>query len=151
MNPIVRWLNDVGGTLMARSGRVGLLATGGRRTGEARRTAVGFVERPDGRLVVAAGGPGRKWALNLSADARCTYTLRGVTRRYRATPLTGADRDAAIGELDAKFTRLDRRTPWQQVFELVPEGMADGSSPTSSEGSSRASSDGSSRASSDAS
>ncbi|MEO5965245.1 MAG: nitroreductase/quinone reductase family protein, partial [Candidatus Limnocylindrales bacterium] len=56
-------------------GRVCRIETRGRRTGNTARATVGFVERSDGRLVVAAGSPDASWALNLFADPACRVTI----------------------------------------------------------------------------
>ena len=53
---------------LAAWGKVVLLETTGWRTGRTRRVAVGFVEEPDGSILIAAGDPGADWVANLAAE-----------------------------------------------------------------------------------
>ena len=64
---------------LVRSGRYARLAIRGRTSGAARSVNVGFVEEPDGSLLVAAGAPDASWALNLLADPECIVMV-GVRR-----------------------------------------------------------------------
>ena len=52
-------------------GRIIELETTGRRSGQPRRVAVGYVERTDGSVAIAATDPDTQWALNLLAEPRC--------------------------------------------------------------------------------
>lgn len=64
-------------------GRVAHLITRGRTSGEPRSVAVGFVEEPDGSILVAANGPRSAWGLNLLATP--TATVEIGDRRFDAT------------------------------------------------------------------
>ncbi|MDQ2964872.1 MAG: nitroreductase family deazaflavin-dependent oxidoreductase, partial [Chloroflexota bacterium] len=75
-----------------------LLETRGRLSGSTARAAVGFVEEPDGSLLVAAGDPDADWALNLLADPRCRVTIGERTMTAQAHEVEGADRARAIRE-----------------------------------------------------
>jgi deazaflavin-dependent oxidoreductase (nitroreductase family) len=44
-------------------------------SGSAAAAAVGYIEEPDGTLLVAAGSPDAAWARNLEADPRCRVTI----------------------------------------------------------------------------
>ena len=121
MNVFTRTFNAIGGRLLVRSGRAGILATTGRRTGRHRATPVGYLARADGTVLLGAGGPGRAWVSNLRAHPACTFTIRGVETRHRARELEGAERDAAIAELRAKMGGVAERAAWAEVFELSPE------------------------------
>ena len=64
---------------------------------------MGFLEEPDGSLLVAAGSPTTRWAANLLADPACHGTISGVRRAYLAEELSGADRARAISGLILKY------------------------------------------------
>ena len=121
MNIFTRTFNSMGGRLMVRSGRAGVLATTGRRSGRRRATPVGYLARADGKVLIGAGGPGRAWVSNLRADPTCTFTVRGVETRHRARELEGTERETAIAEFRAKMGRVAERATWAEVFELSPE------------------------------
>jgi deazaflavin-dependent oxidoreductase (nitroreductase family) len=96
------------------------VATTGRTTGRPARAAVGYVEREDGTLVVAAGDPAADWALNLFADPRCTVTLRDRTWAASAQVLDGTDRNRAIADLILRFGTPAERLGSGPAFRLVP-------------------------------
>ena len=56
-------------------GRVAHLVTRGRVTGQPRDVAVGYVQEPDGSVLVAANGPRSAWGLNLLADPSVTVQI----------------------------------------------------------------------------
>jgi len=121
MNVVGRTFNAIGGRLMARSGRVGILASTGRRSGRRRTAPLGFVRRPDGTVLVAAGSPGPAWAANLQAQPACTFTIRGRERRYRARLLEGSERDEALVAGRAAWGRMAGRAAFGETFALEPE------------------------------
>jgi deazaflavin-dependent oxidoreductase (nitroreductase family) len=84
-------------------GRVLRVETTGRVTGRAARAVVGFVEREDGSLLVAAGSPDASWGLNLLREPACTVTIAGSTWPAIARPLSGPDHAAAVRELILKY------------------------------------------------
>ena len=93
--------DEVGDTLAA-WGRVIRLTTRGRTTGRPVSTAVGFVEEPDGSLLVAAGSVTTDWARNLLADPRATASWGGREVAVRAEPLDG---DAFAGAIRSLILR----------------------------------------------
>ncbi len=113
--------NSIGGTIMVRSGRVGMLGTTGAKTGLARTAPIGFVARPDGSLLIGSGSrENRGWTVNLKANPEATFSIKGVERRYRAT-LVGADgREAALAELKSSMGRVAERADWGDLFVLEP-------------------------------
>lgn len=122
MNRLQRLFNTIGGSLMARSGRVGILGTTGAKTGLARRAPVGFVARPDGSLLIGAGSrENRGWTANLKANPAATFSIKGVERRYEAHLVSGDERPAALAELRQKMGRVAERTDWGDLFVLEPE------------------------------
>jgi deazaflavin-dependent oxidoreductase (nitroreductase family) len=90
-----RLWDATGGALLVRAGKAGTLTTIGRRSGEPRSVQCGFVQRPDGTIIVGSA-TGRQWPANLAAAGRCTFEPRGGPRReYDAVVLDGdAGRDA---------------------------------------------------------
>jgi len=96
-------VSDAYGEQLAAWGKVVLLESTGRVSGRRRRTAVGFVEEPDGSLLVAAGHPDTAWALNLLAEPACHGTIGDRRRAYLAEELEGPDRSRAISSLILKY------------------------------------------------
>ena len=94
---------DAYGEQLAAWGKVVLLEMTGRVSGQPRRTAVGFVEEPDGSLLVAAGSAETDWAANLLANPACHGTIGEERRPYTAEEIDGPDRSRAIAELILKY------------------------------------------------
>jgi deazaflavin-dependent oxidoreductase (nitroreductase family) len=84
-------------------GRVLRIETTGRVSGRPARAVVGFVERDDGALVVAAGSVDASWGRNLLADPACRVTIAGVTWAAAARPLGGPEHAAAIRDLILRY------------------------------------------------
>ena len=103
-------------------GRVVRLETRGRVTGLTARAAVGFIERADGTLLVAAGSPRADWALNLLAEPRCRVTTGGASREAVARYLEGAEHAGAVRELILKYGTPAEGLGAGPAFELRPEG-----------------------------
>jgi deazaflavin-dependent oxidoreductase (nitroreductase family) len=101
-------------------GRVVGLVTRGNRTGSSRAVAVGFVEREDGSVVVAAGSPRAAWAANLLDDPACRVTLGTRTFDAIAEPLEGAESAAAVRDLILRYGTPSERLGRGPVFRLRP-------------------------------
>ena len=84
-------------------GRTIRLETRGRVSGRLASAVIGFVERPDGSLVVAAGSPDADWALNLLADPACRVTLGDASWAATATPLEGVEHADAVRSLILRY------------------------------------------------
>lgn len=95
--------SDATGAELASWGRVLLLETRGRRSGVRRVTPVGFVEEPDGSLLVAAGSPGTGWARNLLAEPRCRVAWATEDRRCVAEPLPDDEAARAVTALILRY------------------------------------------------
>lgn len=119
MNPLARAFNAVGGRLMVRSGKIGILVTTGRKSGLPRSAPLGFLRREDGSIVIAAGGVHRGWTANLQATPFATFRIKDVSRQYRARLLAEAERDAALAGFVAAQGRFGRAN-WGDVFLLEP-------------------------------
>jgi len=105
---------------------VAILETRGRVTGTMARAAVGFVEEPDGSLLVAAGDQDASWALNLLAERRCRFTIGDRRASAEAVELEGPDRARAIRELILKYGTPSERLGAGPAFRLVPLAPAGG-------------------------
>jgi len=121
-NRLTKMFNSIGGSLMVRSGRVGMLGTTGAKTGLARRAPIGFVARADGSLLIGSGSrENRGWTVNLKARPEATFAIKGVERRYRATLVGAEERAAALAELKAAMGSFAERADWGDLFVLEPE------------------------------
>ncbi len=121
-NRLTRTFNALGGTLMARSGRIGILGSTGARTGLPRQAPLGFVARPDGTILIGSGSPvNRGWTANLKADPAVTFSIKGVERRYLGGLVADEDRPAALAEMRAKMGRVAERADWGDLFVLEPK------------------------------
>jgi deazaflavin-dependent oxidoreductase (nitroreductase family) len=85
------------------SGRFVRIETLGRRSGEPRTATVGFVEEPDGTILVAAGGSDTDWALNLLEEPACRIRIGDRTWDVVAEPLDPASHAAAIRGLILRY------------------------------------------------
>ena len=109
------------GEELAAWGKVVLLEISGRRTARTIRVAVGFLEEPDGSLLVAAGDPGASWAANLVADPVCHGTIGQVRQAYRAEEIDGPDRARAVTGLILKYGTPAERLGAGPAFRLRPD------------------------------
>jgi deazaflavin-dependent oxidoreductase (nitroreductase family) len=103
-------------------GRVLRIETRGRVTGRTASATVGFVEGPDGLLLVAAGSHRADWALNLLVEPRCRVTIADASHAAFATPLEGPDHAAAIRALILKYGTPAESLGAGPAFGLRPEG-----------------------------
>ena len=110
------------GEELAAWGKVALIETRGRVTGHATATAVGFVERADGSLLVAAGSEDADWALNLRSEGHCRATIGEITTRYEARELHDAERSDVISSLILKYGTPAERLGRGPAFRLEPAG-----------------------------
>jgi deazaflavin-dependent oxidoreductase (nitroreductase family) len=109
------------GEQLARWGKVALVETRGRRSGNPVIAAVGFFEEPDGALLVAAGDEGADWVRNLHADPGCRATVGERTAAYRAELVDDpAQRAVALTSLILKYGTPAERLGSGPVFRLRP-------------------------------
>jgi deazaflavin-dependent oxidoreductase (nitroreductase family) len=119
------------GEQLVRWGKVVLIETRGRRSGRPVRAAVGFVEEPDGALLVAAGDEGADWARNLLAEPTCRATVGERTLDCRAEPVDDpAQRGAALTSLILKYGTPAERLGSGPVFRLRPDAGGGPAEPT---------------------
>ena len=107
------------GEQLAGWGKAALIETRGRVSGRPARAHVGFVDEPDGSVVVAAG-PGAQWAANLLADPACTVTIGERSFSGLAEPLEGAAFATAIRELILRYGTPAERLGSGPAFRIRP-------------------------------
>ena len=102
------------------------MQTAGRVSGRPTWTPVGFVEEPDGSLLVAAGDPDADWALNLLADPRAAVDREGVRTVVHAEPLDGPEAHRAVRELILRYGTPAERLGAGPAFRLRPIAAGSG-------------------------
>jgi len=121
-NRLTRTFNAIGGKLMVRSGRVGMLTSTGAKTGLRRTAPLGYVLRADGTVLIGSGSKeNRGWTANLKANPLCAFRIKKDERRYRAYLVSDEQRPSALAELKAKMGSIAERSNWGDLFILVPE------------------------------
>ncbi len=105
-------------------GRAARIETRGRRSGLWRAAVVGFVEEPDGSLLVAAD-EFAQWARNLLAAPVARVTVGDRTFEVRADVLDGDDRARAVRELVLRYGTPSERLGDGPAFLLRPEVPAE--------------------------
>lgn len=103
-------------------GRAVLLEATGGRTGRPRSVVVGFVEEPDGSLLVAAGSPDARWAADLADEARAVVTVGDRRWLVDAEPLTGDEAAAAVRGLILRYGTPSEGLGSGPSFRLRPSG-----------------------------
>lgn len=106
------------GEQLAGWGKVIRLETTGRTTGRPIEVAVGYIEEPDGSVLVAAGSDETGWARNLFADPDARVTLGEDSWAVVAEPLDGADAHRAVRELILRYGTPAERLGLGPVFRL---------------------------------
>ena len=84
-------------------GRVVRIETTGRRSGRVIPVVVGYMERDDGAIVVAATSPDASWARNLLHEPRCRVTIGERSWVAHARPLEGREHGAAVRDLILRY------------------------------------------------
>ena len=85
VNPVV---GRLGGTLV--------LIVAGRRTGRPRAVPLGRPFEVDGVRYLVAGGGETQWVRNLRSAGGGSIRFQGVTTRFRAVEIEGAERDRIV-------------------------------------------------------
>jgi deazaflavin-dependent oxidoreductase (nitroreductase family) len=118
-------MRDELGEQLAGWGKVIRLETRGRTSGRPAQAALGYIEEPDGSLLVAAGSADADWARNLDADPRCRVVVGDVTwPEAEAELLEGPEAQRAVRELILKYgTPAERlgRGPAYRLRRVVRE------------------------------
>ncbi|MEW5991601.1 MAG: nitroreductase family deazaflavin-dependent oxidoreductase [Chloroflexota bacterium] len=108
------------GEQLAGWGVVVRIETRGRLSGRPVAVAVGFVEEPDGSLLVAAGEPDADWPRNLEAEPRCALRVGERTWAAIAEPLGPTEAAAAVHELILRYGTPAERLGRGPAFRLRP-------------------------------
>ena len=101
-------------------GTVVRLETQGRVSGRSIAVAVGFLDAPDGSLLVAAGEPDAGWARNLETNPSCRATVGARAFDAVAEPVEGEAAAAAVVGLILKYGTSAERLGRGPVFRLRP-------------------------------
>ena len=117
------------GEQLADWGKVLRLETRGRTSGGIVEVAVGYVDEPDGSVLVAAGSPDADWARNLEADPRCRITVGDDAWSAVAESLDGSDAHRAVRDLILRYGTPAERLGRGPVFRLRREGPEGPSEP----------------------
>ena len=108
------------GEQLADWGKVIRLQTRGRTSGRPIEVALGYVEEPDGGVLVAAGADAA-WARNLDVDRRCRVRLGDdAWADAVAEPLEGPDQARAVRELILKYGTPAERLGRGPAYRLRP-------------------------------
>jgi deazaflavin-dependent oxidoreductase (nitroreductase family) len=99
-------------------GRVLRIETRGRVTGRTARAVVGFVERANGSLVVAASSPYAGWARNLLDDPQCRITIGDAAWEATARPLEGTEHAHAVRDLILRYGTPSESLGSGPAFEI---------------------------------
>lgn len=89
-------------------------------TGREAAAAVGFIEEPDGSLLVAAGDPDAGWARNLEAEPACRLTVAERTWDAVAEPLDPVAAGRAVAGLILRYGTPAERLGRGPAFRLRP-------------------------------
>ena len=102
--------------------RFARLRTRGRRSGEWRAVTVGFVDEPDGSILVAAGSLDRAWAANLLADPAVEVAVAGRAFTGEAEVLDDRDprRGRAVRELILRYGTPSEGLGSGPIFVIRP-------------------------------
>lgn len=101
-------------------GRVALLVTRGRVSGEPREVTVGYLDEPDGSILVAANGPRSAWGLNLLADPHVTVEIGERRFAAIAEELDRPDHGRAVSGLILRYGTPSEGLGTGPSFRLVP-------------------------------
>lgn len=82
--------------------------------------AVGYVEEPDGSLLVAAGDPDADWARNLEAEPACRVTVGERTWDAVAEPLDRDEAARTVAGLILRYGTPAERLGRGPAFRLRP-------------------------------
>jgi deazaflavin-dependent oxidoreductase (nitroreductase family) len=110
--------DDIGDDLVF-EGKVARITTIGRRTGLPRPVAVGYVEEPDGSVLIAAGDSAR-WALNLLDQPRVDVEIGDRAFTAMAEALDAADHAKVIRGLILRYGTPAERLGRGPSFRLRP-------------------------------
>src|SRR5688500_3614203 len=103
-------------------GKVLRLETRGRTSGRPVEVAIGYVDEPDGSVLIAAGSADADWARNLEAEPRCRVTVGETAWPATAEPLDGPEAHRAVRELILRYGTPAERLGIGPAFRLRRDG-----------------------------
>jgi deazaflavin-dependent oxidoreductase (nitroreductase family) len=98
-------------------------------TGRPTEVALGYVEDPDGSLLVAAGADDADWARNLEADGRCRVSIGEATWSALAEPLDALQSQRAVRELILRYGTPAERLGRGPAFRLLRDSAGSAAPP----------------------
>jgi deazaflavin-dependent oxidoreductase (nitroreductase family) len=116
-------VSDPVGRQLVGWGKVAMLETRAGASDRSRTTPVGYVERPDGSIVVAAGAPDASWANDLLIEPRCRVTIGERAFDAIATELAGPGHAEAVRDLILKYGTPAERLGQGPAFRLRPDDV----------------------------
>jgi hypothetical protein len=87
-------------------------------SGRPHRVALGYLEEPDGSLIVSATEVASHWARNLLAEPRCTVTREGASAPFQARQLDEREHREAVSGLILKYGTPAERLGGGPSFRL---------------------------------
>ena len=105
---------------MADAGDVAILEVAGRRTGQLRRTGVGYVREAGGSLLVAASADHTDWARNLEAAGWCRVLIGSSSAEYDVQRLPDDERGPVVVALILRYGTPAERLGAGPAFRLIP-------------------------------
>lgn len=117
---MLQTMNRLMGERMAASGRMAMIEVIGRVSGRRLRTPVGWAEGPGGEIWVGAGRAESQWPRNLQANPACRVRIGTSERECLAVELSGAEREAAVAAIHAKYGGPALSVGTGPVFALHP-------------------------------
>jgi deazaflavin-dependent oxidoreductase (nitroreductase family) len=112
--------HDPVGEQLAAWGKVAMLETIGRKSGNLVKSAVGFIEEDDGCMLVAAGSDTADWVLNLRVNPHSLATVGDKSAVYnQAIELDGDERSAILVALILKYGTPAEGLGHGPVFRLM--------------------------------
>jgi deazaflavin-dependent oxidoreductase (nitroreductase family) len=113
-------VTDPVGEQLASWGVVARIETIGRSSGRPVPVAVGYVQEPDGSILVAAGEPDADWARNLEAEPHAVVTIEDRTFDAVAERLDPTAAAAVVVDLILKYGTPAERLGRGTAFRLRP-------------------------------
>ncbi len=98
-------MRRVVGPIMMRLGRVPVLTVEGRSSGQPRSVPIGAPIEWQGHSYLLSGRGKTQWILNLRSAGCGTLRMKGRTRAFTATEITGSERDEVIAAFRSRWGR----------------------------------------------
>lgn len=127
-------LHDELGEQLAGWGKVVTVETRGRVTGRPVQVALGYLEEPDGSVLVAAGSADAGWARNLAADPSCRVRLGDEAWPATAELVEPPEAGLVVRDLILKYGTPAERLGRGPVFRLRQDAATAANTPGAERG-----------------